>query len=248
MNKRIVAFVGLLGASFQSFAGQWSAGPVGILQASPYVGGESGFMFIPAVAYQGEKLTVRGPFADYVVSGGRPDELTIALTLALGPNELEIDGDPRLAGIEERDSGLLAGARLAYPLLGGTASVALQTDITDESGGQRAVLGWEKPLFQSSKREWLVAAGIELEYVSSDYADYYFGISADEAARSTFAAYDLGGQVQPAVTLSGYYNLTSNWQVIYAMEWQFLASDVRDSPIVDQSGVASGVVGVVYNF
>lgn len=237
-----------LGLTANAAAGQWSVGPVGIMQASPYVGGESGFMFVPAVAYQGEKLVVRGPFADYFLVGGQPGEMSVALTLGLGPNQLEVDGDARLAGIEDRDSGLLGGVRVDYPVWGGTASFALQTDITSESEGQRAVIGWQKPLFNTDPRKWIFSAGVEVEYTTSDYANFYYGVSNAEAAASEFAAYESGSVVQPSITVGGYYNFDKNWQLIYNMSWQVLASDVEDSPIVDQSGVASGVIGVVYNF
>lgn len=229
-------------------AGQWSAGPVGILQASPYAGGESGLMIFPGVAYQGEKFSLRGPFADYYVYGSAREDIAIAVTLALGPNQLEVDGDQALAGIEDRDSGLLGGVRLEYGIWDGTASLALQSDVTDESGGQRIVAGWQKPLFESDPRKWMFSAGVQVEWISDDYADYYFGVSEAEAAASRFNAYEASSVVQPSLTFAGYYNFDENWQFIYNLDWQFLASDIENSPIVDQSSVASGVIGLVYNF
>lgn len=242
------AALGLLPFTFSVNAGQWSAGPVAIAQASPYIGGEDGFMFFPGVAYEGEKLKVRGPFVDYFVLGNGRGEISIALTLALGPNQLEVDGDEILDGIEDRDSGLLGGVRLDYPMLGGTASLALQTDITDESDGQRVVAGWQKPFFDSDPSKWIFTAGFQIEWVSDDYANYYYGITAEEAAVSSFDEYIVDSTVQPSLTIGGYYNFSEKWQFIYNMEYQLLASDVEDSPIVKDSSALSGVLGIVYLF
>jgi outer membrane protein len=231
-----------------AMAGQWSAGPVAIVQASPYIGGESGFLLVPAVAYEGEKLKVRGPFVDYFLIDEGREGFAFALTFALGSNELEVDNDPILAGIDDRDSGLLAGVRAEHPFMKGRASLSLQTDITNKSQGQRATVAWSRPFFSPNPRKFIFTAGIELSWESKDYADYYYGISNQESLNSIYNEYKVDSVVQPSLTFGGYYNFTEKWQVIYNLELQMLSSDVKDSPIVDQSSVASGVVGVVYNF
>lgn len=229
-------------------ARQWSAGAVGILQASPYVGGDSGALFLPAVSYEGEKLKVRGPFVEYFVYDEGRQGLAIALTLGLGANDLEVDNDPILAGIEDRNSGFLAGIRASYPVLNGSASVALQSDISNNSDGQRATVAWSRPFFNTNPRKYIFTAGVELVWESEDYTNFYYGISAQEALASGFDAYSVSSHLQPALTVGGYYNFMQHWRLIYNLELQILSSDVKDSPIVDQSTVTSGIIGVVYNF
>lgn len=226
----------------------WSAGPVGILQASPYIGGESGFLFVPAIAYEGEKLKVRGPFVDYYVYDEGRQGLSMALTFALGANDLEVDNDPILNGINDRDSGFLAGVRIESPLFNGTGSLAVQTDIADKSGGQRAIIAWSKPLFDSNPRDWILSAGVEVVWESADYANYYYGVTNEEAMLSVYSEYEPGSIISPALTLGGYYNFTQHWRFVYNLEMQILNSDVKDSPLVDQNTVTSGVIGLVYNF
>lgn len=235
-------------SSAQAADSPWSAGPVAIVQASPYVGGENGPRIFPALSYQGEKLVVRGPFIEYYLNGNARADSSIAITLGLGSNQLGVDGDSRLSGIDDRDSGFLAGIRYTHRLLGGNASIEVQTDITNKSSGQRATLGWDKRLAMGERGKWIIVGGIQLEYINEDYANYYFGVSETESLSSVFDSYSVGTSVQPSITLGGFYNFTNHWQLIYGLEWQFLSSDVKDSPIVDQNGVASGLVGAVYRF
>lgn len=229
-------------------ADQWSAGAVGILQSTPYSGGESGATVFPAIAYQGEKLVLRGPFADYYLVGSERALPSVSITVGLGPNQLEVDGDATLLGIEDRNGSVLGGVKVAYAIWGGTISASLTTDLTNEHQGQRALLAWQRPVLSATNRRWQLFAGAELEYLSEDYANYYFGISDTEANQSRFSTYTSGSVIQPSLTLSGYYNISENWQVIGNLGWQFLASDIKESPIVDQSGVPTGLIGIIYNF
>ena len=248
MIKVQVSAIILFLAASSANAGKWSAGPVAIIQAHPYIGGDNGTMLIPAVAYEGERLSVRGPFVEYKAWDSKRGEPSLAFTLGLGANELEVDGDARLAGIQDRDSGFLAGLRYTMPALYGEFSTSIQADISNKSDGLRVSIGWDKPLITPRQNGWLLSAGVTVEYANSDYADYYFGVSNTEADVSNFAGYEVGSYVQPALTIGGFYSFNKSWQLVYNLEWQILASDVKDSPIVDKSVAASGVVGVVYNF
>lgn len=243
-----IIFLLLMIFSCYANAGQWSLGPVLISQPSPYVGGDSGYLLVPGISYQGERLIVRGPFVDYFLYGNGRSQPSVALTLGLGRNQLDVDGDKKLAGIEDRDSGFLGGIRFDYPFFGGVTSLGIQTDISSKSEGQRLSLGWRKPLFDHNPKKWLLAAGVELEWISNDYANYYFGVTRSEALISSFNQYTVDSVVQPAANIDGYYNLTQKWRFTYNVRYQQLASDVKDSPIVDESGVISGILGLTYAF
>ena len=248
--KKIVMLMYVVAATLplSSFAGQWSAGAVGLLQSNPYAGGEGGVNVFPAIAYEGEKLVVRGPFADYYLVGGQRDRSSLAITVGLGPNQLDVDNDPDLLGIEDRDSSILGGLRYSTTLLKGRLSASITTDLTNEHQGQRAIIGWQRPIAFAKDRRWQILGGVELEYLTSNYTQFYFGVSQEEAQRSTFAQYTPGSVVQPSVTLNGYYNITKRWQLIANLGWQVLDSDIKNSPIVDQSSVPTGLLGIIYNF
>lgn len=229
-------------------AAQWSAGVIGIGQSNPYIAGETGLDIFPIVAYEGEKLVWRGPFLDYYVIGKQRADTSLSINIALAANDFDTDGDPRLAGIEDRDNSIMAGFTYNQSVLEGTFSFSAQTEVTNKHSGQRATLGWQKALFKDPQYRWQITAGVEIEYLSGNYADYYYGVSQIEQQNSTFDAYDVGSVVQPSVTLGGYYSFNRQWQLVANVGFQMLDSAISDSPIIDADTVLDGFVGVIYNF
>lgn len=227
---------------------QWSAGVIGLGQSNPYIGGDTGLDIFPMVAYEGEKLVWRGPFLDYFLVGGSRSEQSFSINIALAPADFDPDGDPDLAGINERKNSVMAGVSYNQAVWGGKLYTSLQGEITNRHSGQRATLGWQTPIAQHPEFRWQLTAGIELEYLSEDYADYYYGISAQESASSDFDVYQVSSVVQPEVSLSGFYRISENWQGVGNIGLQKLDSSIKDSPIVDADWVANGFAGVTYSF
>ncbi|TRY30687.1 MipA/OmpV family protein [Aliiglaciecola sp. M165] len=247
-NKKTLAIASLCFLSTFSVQAQWSAGVIGIGQSNPYIGGDTGLNVFPIVAYEGEKLVWRGPFLDYYVVGTTRTETSVSVNLALAANDFETDGDPALVGIEDRDISLMAGFTFNQELWNGQFSATLQTEVTNEHQGQRATVGWSTAIAKDPRFKWRITAGVEVEYLSDKYADYYYGVSAREQQNSAFAAYDVGSVIQPQLTLGGYYSFNKNWRLIGNLGWQFLASDIKDSPIIDGDTVVDGFIGVTYSF
>lgn len=227
---------------------QWSAGVIGIGQSNPYIGGETGLNVYPMVAYEGEKLVWRGPFVDYYLVGNSRAKTSASVGIALATNDFATDSDPSLSGIENRDVSAMTGVTINQALWNGRFSATLQTEMTNKHKGQRATVSWQTAIAKDQKYQWQLTAGVEVEYLSDKFADYYYGISLIEEQNSSFNAYQVGSVVQPQFTLGGYYSFNKNWRLIGNLGWQFLAKDIRDSPIVDANTVVDGFVGITYNF
>jgi outer membrane protein len=142
----------------------------------------------------------------------------------------------------------MVGASYTHPLDFGRLSLSLETDISNKHKGQRAVVGFQRPLIVHAKREWMVSAGIEVEYLSDDYANYYFGVDTDEQQNSVYSQYQVGNVFQPGVNLSGYYQINKQWNLVANLRWQFLSTDVKNSPIIDGSAAVNVFFGLVYAF
>ena len=64
----------------------------------------------------------------------------------------------------------------------------------------------------------------------------YFGVSASEAAASSFGAFDAGGGVLGAgFEVEGIYRLDDRWALESTLSYERLQNDAADSPIT-QSG------------
>lgn len=244
---KILSGVALLLFSSCALA-KWSAGVATIVPSSPYKGADSEVLAIPIVTYEGERLTWRGPSLSYKLTGLQRNEPSFSLTLNLAPNELDTEDSDRLTGIEDRDFSFMAGLSYRHPFKFGTLESTLETDISGKHDGQRFVLSIERPLFMHAKRKWVVNLGAEVEYLSDNYADYYFGVSTAEENVSDFAAYSVGSVIQPAIKLGGYYQFNKRWMMVANLRWQALSSDIKDSPIVDSNSALDGFLGVIYAF
>ncbi len=181
----------------------------------------------------------------YKLSGFERGEPSIGLSVNLAPNELDINDSDKLNGIKDRDFSFMFGVNYSHTLDFATISVSLETDISNRHQGQRAVVGLERTLFTHPKREWMINLGAELEYL---YADYYFGVDADEQNNSVYSQYEVGSVLPLGVTLGGYYQINKQWNMVANLRWQSLPSDVKNSPIVDGSGAVNGFFGLLYAF
>ncbi len=102
------------------------------------------------------------------------------------------------------------------------------TDVLDRHSGQEAVLryGYE---ITGERLTFTPFAGIR--WISSNLADYYYGVRAAEATPSR-SAYSAPSSTTPFVGLTGRYRLSSHWSVFGLLTSERLAGRLRDSPIV----------------
>ncbi|MFC4699722.1 MipA/OmpV family protein [Glaciecola siphonariae] len=248
LNLSAVLLLGTTSLFVSSSYAQWSAGVGAVGSATPYKGLSTEFIVIPIAAYEGERVIWRGPSLQYKITGLNRNEPSLRLSVDLAPNALEADESDELTGIEERDLSFLAGVRYIYPTAFGEFSGVYQTDVSNKHNGQRGALNFERLIASAANRSWAITAGLQLEHLSDNYANYYFGVSQQEAAVSEFSAYDLDAVWQGGVTVGGYYRFANNWQLVAQSRWLSLASDIKNSPIVDGSSTIDGFVGLTYQF
>jgi outer membrane protein len=227
---------------------QWAAGVATIIPSNPYMGADNQIRIFPIVTYEGERLAWRGPSLAYKLTGLKRAEPSLALTLNLAPNKLDTDDSDLLGGIKDRDFSFMAGARYTHPFELATVSVSVETDVTNKHDGQRAVVSVERTLLTDPKRQWMISISAELEYLSANYADYYFAVDQEEANNSVYTKYQVGSVVQPGISLGAYYQITKQWNVVANLRLQALPDEVKDSPIVDANTVLNGFMGIIYSF
>lgn len=244
-NFAIICFSLLFSSSLLA---KWSGGVATIIPSNPYVGTDTEIRVLPIITYEGERLSWRGPSLTYKLTGLERGKPSFALSVNLAPNQLDTDDSNSLQGINDRDFSFMLGASYTHPFDFATASFSLETDISNKHKGQRAVLGFQRPLFVDTKRKWMVNLGLELEYLSDDYANYYFGVDLEEQNNSAYTQYQVGSVMQPGVTLGGYYQINKQWNFVANMRWQALPTDLKNSPIVDGSAAVNGFFGLVYAF
>jgi outer membrane protein len=86
------------------------------------------------------------------------------------------------------------------------------------------------------------------EYQSKEYVRYYYGISAQEAAISQYAAYLPTGAFNPLLGLLVDARLTEKLHLNFYLRRNWLGNTIQSSPIVGESTMDTGFVALSYRF
>lgn len=90
---------------------------------------------------------------------------------------------------------------------------------------------------------------VAVNWANAKYMDSYYGISADQSARSGLAQYSPSAGIRDvSVRLAVSYDINKRWSVVGAVGASRLLGDAADSPLVKRESQFQGVVGIAYTF
>ena len=148
--------------------------------------------------------------------------------------------------LDKRKAGV--SANLGYSLNTGYGSLqtGISQDISGKSKGTQidAQYGytWEV------SPQFAITPAVGATYASKKYNQYYYGVSAQEAARSGLSAYNAKGGINPYIDLSAQYQISPHISTFAGARAEQLSGAVKDSPMTDKKTEYSGMVGATYNF
>ena len=96
----------------------------------------------------------------------------------------------------------------------------------------------------------MLGAGPFITYGDGQYIESYYGVTAEQAARSTiYEQYDTdGGFESYGLEVNARYRITDHWSLMGFGSYTRLMGDAKDSPIVDDTGFWSGGAVLSYTF
>ncbi len=218
------------------------AGVIG--RSSPYVGSDTTVLQpIPAITYNGERLQWLGPNVQYGLAGTGPWRLAASASYRIGVYEEE--DSLALAGMEDRESTLLAGLGFRYEIPGGVnLSLRYAHDVLDKIGGGSATARVSKG-FQAG---WFrFAPQLQINWLSADLTNHDFGVAPEEAS-FTRPAYNTGSSISYEAGLGSFIELTEDWRIFLSISAEFLPDEISDSPIVADDRVLKGFAAITYVF
>jgi outer membrane protein len=86
------------------------------------------------------------------------------------------------------------------------------------------------------------------EYQSREYVRYYYGISAQEAAGSQYAAYQPAGSFNDFIGLIADIKLTDEYHMNCYLRRKWLGDPIQHSPIVSRQYLDTGYLALSYRF
>ena len=215
-----------------------------IVQSNPYRGADAAqVQAIPAVTYIGERVQVLGPVGQVGLTSWNGTRLAATARYRLGAYE-EADSD-FLEGMGDRKDSLFAGLAVQSLLPAGIrVSAGYEHDVLDRVGGGFGRLG--------VRRGWQfgpvsVAPSLGLNWLSAELAGHEYGVTAAEA-RAGRAEYRPGDAINVEPGLGLAMEWAGAWRVVVNGSAEFLADELRESPLVEEHVVVHGFAAVNYTF
>jgi outer membrane protein len=212
-----------------------------------YVGIDRNVRAIPLLTYENSWLRLSGLQADlklprHQLSAGH--SLTGGLRVRYEDEGYEPGDSLGLVGMAERKGSMWAGVAATWHNPWADLSVEWLADASRHSEGNKAQV-------QLSRRfTWngfALRPRIQVDWLSSDYVDYYFGVRASEATleRPSYAG---RSAVTQTLGLRTDYSLTRQHHVFLDLSVTRLPSEIEDSPVVDRRGTPRAFMGYLYRF
>lgn len=222
---------------------RWTLGLLAIERDAPYRQLDEDLLVVPLVRFEGERFYLRGLRGGVVLA--RDGGFEFGALLQGRGDGYDAADSPYLAGMDDRDFSLDAGLAASWrvPRVG-QIEVAVATDVLDRSGGQEATLSWTGLVRAGG---WRLLPGAALKWQSGDMVDYYYGVRPGEALPGR-PAYAPGSAMIPEVSLLATHPVGERWEFFARAGHAWLPSEITDSPLVDQDGRSTLMVGLGYTF
>jgi len=220
---------------------------------SEFAGEGSRIIAIPIVTYESERFYVQGPQAG--VHLYRANGFTLNATLGarlsgwdaddLGVSELAERGVDR-SQLEDRDFSADLGLAASWSGRAGKFELAVTSDVLGASDGQELSVEYTAGFAFAGGQ---LLPGARVSYWSDKLANYYYGTFAEEVARGV-PDFRPDAFVMPSLRVGYLRPVGENWQFYGLLDYRFLPTEVRDSPLVERgvNGAASVTMAFTREF
>ena len=223
---------------------QWSLGLGVISSPRPYVGAKNNVMPIPIIGLNYKKLYVQGiqaGFKFFDTKNFRFDARAGIVFAGLDP-----DDSPYLEGMEERDSTIEGGFVFDWKPGNFRLSASAYTDLLGRSDGQQAGLDFSRA-WRFNRSQWGITPSIGFVWQSSNFVDYYFGVTPEEANPDR-PPFDGHSVINFRSSILVYYFVNKRVQLVGLVRVQRLDNEIYESPIVDKRRGYFGLIGATWRF
>ncbi|PKM19976.1 MAG: MipA/OmpV family protein [Gammaproteobacteria bacterium HGW-Gammaproteobacteria-15] len=216
-------------AMAQSAAPQGFSYGVGVgVNQEIYQGYSNRTIPLPIIGYQGDRLTVYGPFVSYKL-------------LDLGNISFSAKLAPRFAGFDESDSAVFSGMAKRKDSIDGGIGMQLRQDnwkfeaqtvfdLLGNSNGQESKVSVG---YSYRAGPVIIEPAFGVSYSDSKLVDYYYGVRPDEATAQR-PAYKASGAVNYNAGVSVTTALFFGGMTRLGVEHHWYGSSISDSPLTDR--------------
>jgi len=209
---------------------------------SVYEGDDDKVLAVPMLFYESEKIFFRGRMGGYRFFGDQT--FSVALIGQWRVDGYDDNDSRHLRGMKDRKMTLDGGLSATYVDGWGATTVSLVTDLLGRHNGQEFSISYGKR-FSSGQWSFIPSAGVL--YKSADLTDYYYGVKAGEAAAQR-PAYSADDVWDPFVAVQTSVKISRRWSFLAALRYEWLGSEITDSPIVQSHYQTLLMAGMLCRF
>ena len=161
--------------------------------------------------------------------------------ITLAPNHIGFDesDDDRYIGLDERDTDVMLGGRIIGRFGANIVQFNAQHDISGNHKGHSLSAQFGRNLQYG---DWNFHGLVGAHYSDSNVNDYYNGVTALEAQRTDYIAYDAGSILNLSAEVGVTYPINENWVFRTTARYVDIDDDIIDSPLfLDDSNQVTGI-------
>ncbi len=219
------------------------AGPY--IQTQPYTNVDSLVLASPVIFYDNGIVYIRWSRAGVYFLGDSQDDYSWGFSLTTQPRTYgyKPTDSETLTGMQEKKSTWEAGLAFSAKTEKAYIEIMLLTDILNEydSWMLKTEIGYDFKFGDLS-----LYPSIIIGYQSSEFLDYYYGISPEESLASGHNEHSPDAGLQIGMQTYIKYPLTDSLSTLINIKVDKLPSEATSSPIVNDDYIYSGLVSLIY--
>lgn len=244
VTKSAIVLATLAIASYVNAEGFSASTTVGFGN-SPYKEMESDNQVIPLVQYDSDTVYFRGANLGVHIVNTRQQKFNVFVGYSPMSFNASHSSDPAIRQLDDRYSSAVVGTEYSHLSRKGIVSIKLTHDILSVYGGPSADASYGLMIPLKSVR---ILPKIGLRWHSSDFNDYYFGVSAKESNRSGLKTYQADSSLTPYISATAIININDHFNIITNVGMEWLPAEVTDSPMVDKETTYGARFSLAYSF
>ena len=222
------------------------------IQTQPYKGASAIVVPSPVIFYDNGVVYARWTrfglyFYGHKASKKAGDDYSwgFSLTAQPRPNGYKPSDSSSLTRLDEKKSSLEGG--LAFTIYGNDKYLEAML-LTDMLGRYDSYIAKVEAGMKQKLGDFTFYPSIIGVYESRKFTDYYYGITQDEAARTSYDVYQPAGGLRIGAQTYISYPIYKKWSAFFNLRVDRLTNNAKDSPIVSDTYVYSGLASIIYTF
>lgn len=229
-------------------ASSWGLGVAVISSQKAYTDIDRDNKVLPILSYENRYIRLAGPELAVKLPGyqfSESNKVNFSLIGKYDFTDYEQSDAPILNGMADRDGGFWAGFKAEWQNSIVEISAEYVTEVSGDSEGSTINLGIERSWHFAE--HYMFTPRVMVSLLDKKYVDYYYGVRTEEVtAERAYYKGEAGVNIEIGARVG--YMFKQKHFIFLDASVTSLATEIKDSPLVDRSTENRVFLGYIYNF